>query len=44
MDNTRILPPQQGDGNVLTRRLIKSNLRPVVLFSMYYSSPMALGD
>jgi len=32
MDNTRTLPLQQNGGNALTRNLMKSNLRPVVLF------------
>ena len=43
MDNTRVLPQQRG-GNPLSSRLMKSNLRPIVLFSTCRNTSMMLGD
>lgn len=42
MDNTRVLPQQRG-GNPLSSRLMKSNLRPIVLFSTCRNTSMMLG-
>ena len=45
MDNTRILPPpQQRGGSTWTGRLMRSNLRPIVLFSTCSSAPVALDN
>ncbi|KAF9645548.1 hypothetical protein BDM02DRAFT_500465 [Thelephora ganbajun] len=38
MDNTRALPPQQRGGNTFTSRMMKSNLRPVVLFVAFITA------
>jgi len=43
MDNTRVLSQQRG-ANPLTSRLMKSNLRPVVLFSTCRNTSMMLDD